>query len=199
MVLIDGKKVSAEVRACLAKEAKELKEKTGRVPGLATVLVGDDPASAFGRQVTDPQSFCQAADAANVGLGYVDLADVHQVDEFEAGVLPFARGDRYRRFIVQPGVAGEIIDLQGRLDEVDVEVSPVLEGVESALDIVPCVLDVDHEDEVRANGLAAGGDDLGDFFIGFVHAAVVVGAEQGDLELGGTEADVAGAQHPFHE
>ena len=45
MVLIDGKKVSAEVRACLAKEAGELKEKTGRVPGLATVLVGDDPAS----------------------------------------------------------------------------------------------------------------------------------------------------------
>ena len=28
MVLIDGKKVSAEVRVCLAKEAKELKEKT---------------------------------------------------------------------------------------------------------------------------------------------------------------------------
>ena len=46
MVLIDGKKVSAEVRARLAKEATELKEKTGRVPGLATVLVGDDPASA---------------------------------------------------------------------------------------------------------------------------------------------------------
>ena len=46
MILIDGKKVSAEVRACLEKEVKELKEKTGRVPGLATVLVGDDPASA---------------------------------------------------------------------------------------------------------------------------------------------------------
>ena len=46
MILIDGKKVSVEVRACLAKEVKELKEKTGRVPGLATVLVGDDPASA---------------------------------------------------------------------------------------------------------------------------------------------------------
>ena len=29
MVLIDGKKVSAEVRARLAKEANELKEKTG--------------------------------------------------------------------------------------------------------------------------------------------------------------------------
>lgn len=46
MVLIDGKKVSAEVRNRLAEETKNLKEKTGKEPGLATVLVGDDPASA---------------------------------------------------------------------------------------------------------------------------------------------------------
>lgn len=46
MVLIDGKKVSAEVRSRLADETKELKKKTARTPGLATVLVGDDPASA---------------------------------------------------------------------------------------------------------------------------------------------------------
>ncbi len=47
MVLIDGKKVSAEVRNRLAGETQELKKKTGKVPGLATVLVGDDPASAI--------------------------------------------------------------------------------------------------------------------------------------------------------
>ena len=46
MILIDGKKVSAEVRNRLAEETKILKEKTGKEPGLATVLVGDDPASA---------------------------------------------------------------------------------------------------------------------------------------------------------
>jgi len=46
MVLIDGKKVSAEIRDRLKQETEELKEKTGRTPGLATVLVGDDPASA---------------------------------------------------------------------------------------------------------------------------------------------------------
>ena len=45
MILIDGKKVSAEVRNRLAEETKILKEKTGKEPGLATVLVGDDPAS----------------------------------------------------------------------------------------------------------------------------------------------------------
>ncbi len=46
MVLIDGKKVSAEIRSRLTKETAELKNKTDRAPGLATVLVGEDPASA---------------------------------------------------------------------------------------------------------------------------------------------------------
>ncbi len=46
MVLIDGKKVSGEIRNRLAEEVQELKKKTGKTPGLATVLVGDDPASA---------------------------------------------------------------------------------------------------------------------------------------------------------
>jgi methylenetetrahydrofolate dehydrogenase (NADP+) / methenyltetrahydrofolate cyclohydrolase len=46
MTLIDGKKVSGEIRIRLKQETAELKNKTGRIPGLATVLVGDDPASA---------------------------------------------------------------------------------------------------------------------------------------------------------
>ena len=46
MVLIDGKKVSRQIRNRLAEEVQELKKKTGKTPGLATVLVGDDPASA---------------------------------------------------------------------------------------------------------------------------------------------------------
>ena len=46
MVLIDGKKVSTEIRGRLEKETAELKTKIGRTPGLATVLVGKDPASA---------------------------------------------------------------------------------------------------------------------------------------------------------
>ena len=46
MVLIDGKKVSTEIRGRLEKETAELKTKIGRTPGLATVLVGEDQASA---------------------------------------------------------------------------------------------------------------------------------------------------------
>ena len=44
--LIDGKKISAEVRAEVADSVREMKERLGVTPGLAVVLVGDDPASA---------------------------------------------------------------------------------------------------------------------------------------------------------
>jgi len=43
--LIDGKKVSEDTRAEIAKGVEELKSSSGITPGLAAVLVGDDPAS----------------------------------------------------------------------------------------------------------------------------------------------------------
>lgn len=42
--ILDGKKLSAEIRASVKEETARLKEK-GVTPGLAVVLVGDDPAS----------------------------------------------------------------------------------------------------------------------------------------------------------
>jgi methylenetetrahydrofolate dehydrogenase (NADP+)/methenyltetrahydrofolate cyclohydrolase len=44
--LIDGKAIAARVRADVAREVDAFTAHTGRAPGLATVLVGDDPASA---------------------------------------------------------------------------------------------------------------------------------------------------------
>jgi methylenetetrahydrofolate dehydrogenase (NADP+)/methenyltetrahydrofolate cyclohydrolase len=44
--LIDGKAIAARVRAEVARDVESFKQETGRAPGLATVLVGDDPASA---------------------------------------------------------------------------------------------------------------------------------------------------------
>ena len=44
--IIDGKLVSSEVRKKIASEVQEFKEKTGITPGLAVILVGNDPASA---------------------------------------------------------------------------------------------------------------------------------------------------------
>jgi len=44
--LIDGKAVAARVRERVAAEVEELRSSAGVQPGLATILVGDDPASA---------------------------------------------------------------------------------------------------------------------------------------------------------
>ena len=43
--LIDGKAVAARVRGAVADDVALFRDESGRAPGLATVLVGDDPAS----------------------------------------------------------------------------------------------------------------------------------------------------------
>ena len=45
MQIIDGKKVSAQVKEEVKQQTLELQEKYGLTPGLAVVIVGDDPAS----------------------------------------------------------------------------------------------------------------------------------------------------------
>jgi methylenetetrahydrofolate dehydrogenase (NADP+)/methenyltetrahydrofolate cyclohydrolase len=63
--LIDGKAVAARVRSRVAAELEEFRREAGRVPGLATVLVGDDPAS--GVYVAGKQRAC-----AEVGMAGFD-------------------------------------------------------------------------------------------------------------------------------
>ena len=45
MILIDGKKIAAELREELKKKVTELKSKYNTVPGLTVILVGEDPPS----------------------------------------------------------------------------------------------------------------------------------------------------------
>jgi len=45
MKLIDGKKISNEKRSEIKEKVNEIKQRTGKIPGLATILVGRDPAS----------------------------------------------------------------------------------------------------------------------------------------------------------
>jgi methylenetetrahydrofolate dehydrogenase (NADP+)/methenyltetrahydrofolate cyclohydrolase len=44
-IVIDGKAISREIRAELKRDALRLKAERGIVPGLAVVLMGEDPAS----------------------------------------------------------------------------------------------------------------------------------------------------------
>ena len=41
MILIDGKKIAAELREELKQEVSELKAKHNKVPGLTVILIGD--------------------------------------------------------------------------------------------------------------------------------------------------------------
>ena len=45
-ILIDGKAVSASYRSRIAEEVEAFKKETGKTPGLAVIIVGDNPASA---------------------------------------------------------------------------------------------------------------------------------------------------------
>jgi methylenetetrahydrofolate dehydrogenase (NADP+)/methenyltetrahydrofolate cyclohydrolase len=60
--IIDGKAVAAQVRARVAAGVAEFVAEHGRTPGLATVLVGDDPASAV--YVAGKQKACGEAGMA---------------------------------------------------------------------------------------------------------------------------------------
>jgi methylenetetrahydrofolate dehydrogenase (NADP+)/methenyltetrahydrofolate cyclohydrolase len=64
--IIDGKAVAARVRAEVAEEVTRFEAEHGRAPGLATVLVGDDPASAI--YVGSKQRACR-----DVGMAGVDV------------------------------------------------------------------------------------------------------------------------------
>jgi methylenetetrahydrofolate dehydrogenase (NADP+)/methenyltetrahydrofolate cyclohydrolase len=55
--IIDGRAIAERVRAKVAAEAGEFTHATGRAPGLATVLVGEDPASAI--YVRNKQRACE--------------------------------------------------------------------------------------------------------------------------------------------
>jgi methylenetetrahydrofolate dehydrogenase (NADP+)/methenyltetrahydrofolate cyclohydrolase len=57
--LIDGKALALQVREGLATESAAILAKTGMKPGLATILVGDDPASHL--YVKSKQKACDAA------------------------------------------------------------------------------------------------------------------------------------------
>jgi len=45
-IIIDGLKISQEIRSEAAEDVRQLQIKNGITPGLAVLLVGDDPASA---------------------------------------------------------------------------------------------------------------------------------------------------------
>lgn len=67
MRVIDGKAVSAEVRERVRREVSEYEREAGRTPALATVIVGDDPASEI--YVRNKHRACEEAGMRSIHHG----------------------------------------------------------------------------------------------------------------------------------
>ena len=66
MILIDGKKIAADLKAALAEKVASFPEKYGRVPHLVVVRVGEDPASVV--YVRNKARACDAVGIRNTTL-----------------------------------------------------------------------------------------------------------------------------------
>ncbi|MBW1895434.1 MAG: bifunctional methylenetetrahydrofolate dehydrogenase/methenyltetrahydrofolate cyclohydrolase FolD [Deltaproteobacteria bacterium] len=95
--LIKGGEVSKQIREEIAKEIADLKEKHGVTPGLATILVGDDPGSKV--YVGQKEKAC-----SNLGI-YSERTDLPG-DTSEAEVLGLVR-----KFNDDPKIHGILVQL----------------------------------------------------------------------------------------
>ena len=95
--LIKGGEISKQIREEITKEVEELKEKHGITPGLATILVGDDPGSKV--YVGQKEKACN-----NLGI-YSERTDIPD-DTSEAELL-----DLVKKFNNDPKIHGILVQL----------------------------------------------------------------------------------------
>ncbi len=111
--LIDGKAISQAVRADVARDVAALRERTGHMPGLVTILAGDDPASQV--YVRSKIAACEEAGMASFHERLGDDASQAQVEQL---VDRYNSDDRVDGILVQsplpPG-----LDFKRVLDRID--------------------------------------------------------------------------------
>ena len=95
--IIDGKAAAMRLRARVAETAAQLKARHGLVPGLATVLVGDDPASAI---------YVGAKNSAAHEMGFRAL-DLRHPDTLTEAAL----WDQVVRLNADPAVHGILVQM----------------------------------------------------------------------------------------
>jgi methylenetetrahydrofolate dehydrogenase (NADP+) / methenyltetrahydrofolate cyclohydrolase len=95
--IIDGREVAASVRERLARDVGEAVGRGGRAPGLATILVGDDPASAV--YIANKRKAC-----AEVGI-----ADLHR--HLPASASQQEVGELIEALNRDPAVSGILLQL----------------------------------------------------------------------------------------
>ncbi len=95
--IISGKDIAKEIREALKAEVSELKEKHGIVPGLVTILVGDNPASV---------SYVTAKQRAAHELGFHSIQDNQPEDITEEALLSLIK-----KYNDDPAIHGILVQL----------------------------------------------------------------------------------------
>jgi methylenetetrahydrofolate dehydrogenase (NADP+)/methenyltetrahydrofolate cyclohydrolase len=167
--IIDGKAVAARVRAQIAEEVAAFTARTGRTPGLATVLVGEDPASAV--YVGGKQKAC-----AEVGMRPFD-------ERLPAEASHEQVAQTLARLNDDPEVSGILLQLPvpAHLD------GPSLTG------LIDAVKDVDGLTPVNAGLLSLGRDGLRPC----TPLGVMELLREAGVQLEGAEAVVIGRSNLF--
>ncbi len=167
--LIDGKAVAAALRAELAQDVEAFTAAHGRPPGLATVLIGDDPASAV--YVGSKQRQCQEIGMRSFGINL-------DADATEAQVIA-----TIEQLNADPAVNGIIVQLP---------LPEHLDGVKLT-GLVDVGKDVDGLTAMSAGLLALGRPGLRPC----TPSGVMLLLESVGVELGGAEAVVIGRSNLF--
>src|SRR5215468_3328814 len=89
--IIDGKAVAAAVREEVRAEVAAFRDRFGRAPGLATVLVGDDPASAT--YVRNKRKACAECGIASIAHELPATTETHELLDLVRGLNARADAD----------------------------------------------------------------------------------------------------------
>lgn len=164
--LIDGKAIAAKIRGEIGEAVVKMKKKHNYVPGLATVLVGDDTASAT--YVRMKQKACEEAGIRSIG--HTLPADTPQ-DELVALVSTLNADPKVNGILVQ-------LPLPDHIDE------------EAVLNTISLEKDVDGFHPVNIGRLAMKGRDP--LFIPCTPYGVIVLLRESGVQMSGAEAVVVG-------
>ncbi len=164
--LIDGKAIAADIRAEVTAGVEKLKAEKGITPGLATVLVGDDPASH--KYVSMKRKMC-----AQVGIEsfHHELPESATQDEVLALVQGLGEDPKVHGILVQ-------LPLPSQVDE------------KTILEAVPLSKDVDGFHPLNIGALAMKGREPA--FVPCTPNGVIELLDRSDVEISGANAVVLG-------
>ena len=164
--LIDGKAVAAKVQNQIAEAVAKMKEEHNYTPGLATVLVGEDPASAT--YVRSKQRMCEKLGINSVGHNLPADATQEEVE----GLVAKLNAD--------PAVNGILVQLP----------LPKHLDAEAVLNSISLEKDVDGFHPVNIGRLAMKGRDP--LFIPCTPHGCMVLLEEAGVDTNGAEAVIVG-------